>query len=71
MGIHGRKANVATEFAPPLTRSSQATMAGLADRLPLLLGATVLVSQGGLRLEEKFSQRQRRLRSSNDLRQSR
>jgi hypothetical protein len=71
MGIHGRKANVATEFAPPLTRSSQASMAGLADRLPLLLGATVLVSQGGLRLEEKFSQRQRRLRSSNDLRQSR
>ena len=31
-----------------------ANLAGLADHLPLLLGVTVLVSRGGLRLEEKI-----------------
>jgi hypothetical protein len=45
-------------------------MAGLADHLPILLGVTVLVSRGGLRLEEEIPQRERRLQFTRDLRQS-
>ncbi len=52
----------------PLTEAPQSIRAGLADRLPLLLGLTVLVSGGGVRVEEEFPQRERQLRSSEDLR---
>ncbi|MGA2258414.1 MAG: hypothetical protein ABSG53_27435, partial [Thermoguttaceae bacterium] len=48
-GLLGWKANSATEVLPPLSKLPQATMAGLTDNLPLLMGVTVLVSRGGLR----------------------
>jgi hypothetical protein len=67
-GLHGSKLDAVTEIAPPLTKSSQAASAWLAGRLPLLLGVTVLVSRGGLRLEEKVSERDRRLYSIEALR---
>ncbi|MGO9111935.1 MAG: hypothetical protein ACLP9L_22135 [Thermoguttaceae bacterium] len=67
-GFRGWKANPATEFVPPPTKRAQLTMAGLTDQLPLLLGATILVSRGGLRLEEKVSERDRRFRCIADLR---
>lgn len=69
-GLRAWKANAATEFVPAPTRLTHVTMAGLADHLPLLLGAAILVSQGGLRLEEKDSQREQRLLCIEDLRQS-
>ena len=69
-GIHGSKAETATESVSPSSKLWQPTLAGLADRLPLLLGATVLVSRGGLRLEEKVSQRDARLYSIEYLRRS-
>lgn len=69
--IHSWKANAATESVSPLAKAAQPTLAGLAENLPLLLGATILVSRGGLRLEEKVSQRERRLRSIEDLWRSR
>ena len=67
VGIPAGKAKTATEFASPPTKWPQLTMAGLAENLPLLLGVTVLVSRGGLRLEESNSQRERRLCSMEDL----
>ncbi len=69
-GIRGGKANLAPESVLASTRSLQPTMAGLADHLPLLLGVAVLVSRGGLRLEENVSERDRRLCCSAFLRQS-
>jgi len=70
VGIHGGKANATTESAPSLSQL-QPTLAGLGDHLPMLLGAaTILVSQGGLQLEEKVSERNRRLRSIEEMRRS-
>ena len=60
----------ATKLLPPLTKGPQTTIAALADHLPLLLGVAVLVSWGGLRLEETASQRDRRLHCIADLRRS-
>jgi hypothetical protein len=62
------KANAATKPLSPLHAWPQVTLAGLAENLPLLLGVTVLVSRGGLRLEEKLSERERRLRNMETLR---
>jgi hypothetical protein len=68
-GIHRLEAGAATETMPALTKVSQPTLAGLADDLPLLLGIAILVSHGGLRLEEKVPERERRLRCIENLRQ--
>ncbi len=70
MGIHGWKAGTAMKTMPPLIKSSRSSLAALADHLPLLLGVSVLVSGGGLRLEEKVSERERRLWNIEPLRQS-
>ena len=70
MGSYRGKANAATEFVPPRSKSSLPTLAGLADSLPLLLGVTVLVSRGGLRLEEEVSEGERRFFCIENLRQS-
>lgn len=69
-GSHGWNANAVTEFVPPRTKSWQPALAGLADSLPLLLGATILVSRGGIRLEEEVSERERRLFCIENLRRS-
>ena len=67
-GVPSWKADAMTELVPRLPESPQRTLARFAEHLPLLLGMTVLVSRGGLRLEEKVSERERRLRSLEDLR---
>jgi len=69
-GIRGGEANAITESAPPLSSSPLPILAGLADHLPLLLGTAILVSRGGLQLEEKDPPRDRRLRSIQNLRHS-
>ncbi len=63
-GSRGWNAHTVTEFVPRSTKSSQPTLAGLADSLPLLFGMTVLVSRSGLRLEEEVSERERHLCSA-------
>ncbi len=69
-GIHGWKANAAMEPVRPSSELPQPSTTGLTDHLPLLLGAAVLVSRGGLSLEEKVPERERRLRCIEDVRQS-
>ncbi len=69
-GVPTAAAHGTTEFAPPLTKLSRPTLAGLAENLPLLVGVTVLVSRGGLRLEEEVPQRERYFRSCDGLRRS-
>jgi len=64
----GSKTNAVAKPVPPLSKVSYVTLPGLSEDLPLLLCAAVLVSQGGLRLEEKVSERDRRLRCLEDLR---
>jgi hypothetical protein len=69
-GIHAWKANALAGLVPPSARRWQPILAGAADHLPLLLGITVFVSRGGLRLEEKVPERERRLRPIESLRSS-
>ena len=65
-GGHGSKAGAPAALVTPLTTSSQSVAAAPANTLPLLLSITVLVSWGGLRLEEKASARERHLRNVRD-----
>ena len=70
-GTRPAKVGVTLEIAAPLAPSAQTTLTGLAGRLPLLLGAAILVTRGGLRLEEKASPRECRFHCVDDLRRSR
>jgi hypothetical protein len=67
-GNHGRKSSAGNEFEPRLTKTSQPILAGLEGQLPVILVFSVLVSRGGLRLEEKDPQRERRLQTVRGLR---
>jgi hypothetical protein len=63
------KADPATGRVPPLSKLPRSTTARLEDGLPLLFGVAILVSQGGLRLEEQIPERARRVRCMENLRQ--
>ena len=63
------KADPATGRVPPLSKLPRSTTARLEDGLPLLFGVAILVSQGGLRLEEQVPERERRVRCTENLRQ--
>ena len=65
-GIREGKSSATTELVPSFIAWWQAGRAGVADHLPLLLGVTVLVCQGGFRLEEKIPPRERRVRWRED-----
>jgi hypothetical protein len=69
-GLSERKAGYSAEVPPLIIKPSKATTAGPSDPLPLLLGSAILVSAGGLRLEEEAFQRERRLRGIRDYLQS-
>jgi hypothetical protein len=66
-GIHPWKAPAARGPAAPAANVPQPAPAG---HVPSLLGGTVLVFLGALRLEEEVPERERRLRCREDLRQS-
>ena len=68
-GAPAWKADPATERVPPLSKLPRSTTARLEDGLPLLFGVAILVSQGGLRLEEQIPERERRVRCMENLRQ--
>jgi len=67
MEVIGSKADAAAKPVPPALKVSRVTTSGLTDNLPILLGAAILVSRGGLRLEETVAQRERRLYCVEDL----
>ena len=66
VGLHVQRGEAGTtlEVTPPTEAAPHATWMGTAQHLPLLLGAAILVSRSGLRLEERESLRERRFREA-------